>query len=75
MQRAGLITDLQREQRFKFDKLGVRLAYRPDFTYFDLNAARLIAEDCKGFTVRDFPLRAACFRYFFPQYELRIIKK
>lgn len=45
--------------------------YRPDFTYRE--AGRIVAEDVKGFTVRDFPLRAAVFRHCYPEIELRIL--
>lgn len=46
--------------------------YRPDFTY--LEAGKVIAEDVKGFEVRDFPLRAAVFRHCYPNIKLRIVK-
>lgn len=46
--------------------------YRPDFTY--LENGRVIAEDVKGFIVRDFPLRAAVFRHCYPEIELRVTK-
>lgn len=46
--------------------------YRPDFTYSE--RGRVIAEDVKGFIVRDFPLRAAIFRHCYPEIELRVVK-
>lgn len=46
--------------------------YRPDFTY--LERGKVIAEDVKGFEVRDFPLRAAVFRHCYPEIELRLVK-
>jgi hypothetical protein len=46
--------------------------YRPDFTYRE--HGKIIAEDVKGFTVRDFPLRAAVFRHCYPEIELRVLK-
>lgn len=46
--------------------------YRPDFTYRE--SGKLIAEDVKGFVVRDFPLRAALFRHCYPEIELRVLK-
>lgn len=51
---------------------GQRAKFRPDFTYIEGN--RTIAEDVKGFVVRDFPLRAALFRATFPDIELRITR-
>jgi len=46
--------------------------YRPDFTY--LERGKVIAEDVKGYVVRDFPLRAALFRACYPEIELRVLK-
>jgi hypothetical protein len=45
--------------------------YRPDFTYCE--NGKIVAEDVKGFTVRDFPLRAAVFRHCYPSIELRVV--
>lgn len=78
--RAGAITDLVVEPTFHLSvdgspiKLGNghRAKYRPDFTYRE--NGREIAEDVKGFVVRDFPLRAAVFRACFPHIELRVTK-
>jgi hypothetical protein len=46
--------------------------YRPDFTYVE--RGQVVAEDVKGFTVRDFPLRAAVFRHCYPEIELRVTR-
>lgn len=46
--------------------------YRPDFTY--LERGQVVAEEVKGFIVRDFPLRAALFRHCYPEIELRVVK-
>jgi hypothetical protein len=51
---------------------GHKAKYRPDFTYLEGN--RTVAEDVKGFVVRDFPLRAALFRHCYPDIELRVTK-
>lgn len=51
---------------------GHKAHYRPDFTY--LEHGKVIAEDVKGFIVRDFPLRAALFRHCYPNIELRVVK-
>lgn len=45
--------------------------YRPDFTYSE--DGKVVCEDVKGFTVRDFPLRAALFRHCYPEIELRVV--
>ena len=46
--------------------------YRPDFTYRE--NGKIVAEDVKGYIVRDFPLRAAIFRHCYPEITLRIVK-
>jgi hypothetical protein len=46
--------------------------YTPDFSYSE--RGKLVAEDVKGFIVRDFPLRAALFQALFPDWELRVTK-
>jgi hypothetical protein len=51
---------------------GHKARYRPDFTY--LEQGKVIAEEVKGFVVRDFPLRAALFRHCYPEIELRVLK-
>lgn len=51
---------------------GHKAKYRPDFTYQE--GDKTVAEDVKGFIVRDFPLRAALFRAGYPDIELRVVK-
>lgn len=80
LQQAGEIEDLEVEPTFRFVINGQQVKmgngqvakYRPDFIYTE--NGREIAEDVKGFVVRDFPLRAALFRTLFPTIELRVIK-
>lgn len=80
LQQQGEIADLEVEPTFRFIINGnpVKMGngqvakYRPDFIYTE--KGRDIAEDVKGFTVRDFPLRAALFRALFPGVELRVVK-
>jgi hypothetical protein len=80
LQRAGAISDLEYEPVFRFIINGkpVKMGngqiarYTPDFIYVE--NGQEICEDVKGFTVRDFPLRAALFRCLFPTIELRVIK-
>ena len=78
--RAGAISGLVIEPTFilKSDgepikmRNGHKAQYRPDFTY--LEGSHTVAEDVKGFVVRDFPLRAALFRACYPDIELRVVK-
>lgn len=77
LQRAGQITDLTIQPHYHFDiegrplkgKNGHRLGFTADFEYRE--GGRTIAEDSKGFVVRDYPLRSALFRALFPHIELR----
>lgn len=74
----GEISHLRTQEQFYFaingqqlkhgngHKVGVKL----DFTYRD-SAGNQIAEDSKGYTVRDWPLRKAVFKALFPHVELR----
>lgn len=78
--RAGQITGLVYEPTYELMVGGKpiimgnghKARYRPDFTYIEND--RVIAEDVKGFIVRDFPLRAALFRHCYPNIELRVTK-
>ena len=80
LQQAGEIENLEVEPTFRFVVNGnpVKMGngqvakYRPDFIYTE--RGQEVAEDIKGFIVRDFPLRAALFRACFPTIELRVTK-
>lgn len=80
MLRAGAITALVIEPTYELHMGGVAIVmgngqkarFRPDFTY--LENGKVIAEDVKGFVVRDFPLRAAVFRACYPDITLRVLK-
>lgn len=80
LQKAGEIEDLEVEPTFYFVVNGQHVKmgngqnarYRPDFIYTE--NGQEIAEDIKGFVVRDFPLRAALFRTCFPNIELRVTR-
>ena len=48
-----------------------QVSYTPDFTYIT-NAGYLVAEEVKGFRVRDWPVRAALFKEKFPEWVLTI---
>ncbi len=52
-------------------KNGRRAGIKIDFFYTETKGMKDVAEDAKGFTVRDYPLRAALFRHCFPMIELR----
>lgn len=77
LQRAGEISDLEREPVYEF-KVNGRLVvhdggrparFRPDFRY-RLKDGRLVVEDSKGMRVRDWPLRKALFRACYPDIEV-----
>lgn len=77
LQRAGEISDLEREPRYYFtvngrelthDK-GRRAVYTPDFRYRE--GGVLVVEDSKGMRVRDWPLRKALFRACYPEILVR----
>jgi hypothetical protein len=78
--RAGTITALVYEPSYDLHmdgkpikmRNGHTARYRPDFTYVE--RGQVVAEDVKGFTVRDFPLRAAVFRHCYPEIELRVTR-
>lgn len=75
----GLISDLVLQPQFWFTidgqqikhRNGRRVGYRSDFEYRE--GGKLICEEVKGFTARDWPLRAAIFIALYPQYTLREI--
>jgi len=81
LQRAGAISDLVVEPRFKFDIGGPVLrglnnrvlSYRPDFGYKE--GGKPVVEDVKSKATMtaDASLRMAIFRAYYPAYELRIV--
>ena len=79
LQRANKIGQLMVQQPFYFVMDGRELKHgngrragmTVDFYYVDLEACQQVAEDAKGFIVRDYPLRSALFRQCFPMIELR----
>ena len=46
------------------------ISYTPDFTYIE--DGELVAEEVKGFRVRDWPVRAALFKEQFPEWRLYV---
>lgn len=79
LQRAKLITNLQVQHQFWFalngkelkHPNGRRAGFKADFFYTQLPGLEDVAEDTKGYVVRDYPLRALLFRHCFPDIELR----
>lgn len=79
LQKAGKIALLQLQHQFYFEvdgkplklKNGRRAGMKVDFMYTELPSLKDIAEDSKGYTVRDYPLRSALLRHCFPSLELR----
>jgi hypothetical protein len=80
LQACGQITNLKVEPQFYFviegnqlkHAKGRRAGYKPDFTYTE--HGKQVAEDVKGMTARDFPLRIALFQHLYPNIELRVVK-
>lgn len=77
LQRAGKISDLKIQQQFRFSidgravklKNGHHAGIKVDFVYRE--NGQDIAEDSKGYVVRDWPLRRAIFCALHPDIELR----
>lgn len=78
LERAGEISHFQTQEQFWFEINGAqvkhdngrRVGVKLDFLYRD-TTGNLIAEDSKGFVVRDWPPRKAIFKALFPHIELR----
>ena len=70
LEQRGDITDLKLQPVFKFQ---MRFSYRADFEY--IFQGRKIVEDFKGMETDVFKLKKKCFEYFYPNIELKIIKK
>lgn len=79
LQKAGKIAALQVQHQLYFFvdgkqlklKNGRRAGMKVDFMYCEFPDFKDVAEDSKGYTVRDYPLRSALFRHCFPDIELR----
>lgn len=78
MQHRGLISKLEQQPQFWFvinsrplkHANGHRVGYKSDFRYFD-SQGRVVVEEVKGFTVRDWPLRRAVFLALYPDVIFR----
>jgi hypothetical protein len=67
--KSGTIQDLKCQPKFPFP---IGFEYRADFSY--TQDGKTIIEDVKGFETDVFILKEKCFKYFYPELELRIIK-
>lgn len=72
LEAAGAIRDLRRQVRMElvpaFEADGKRyraITYTPDFVYFDVDAGRVVYEDCKGYRTDVYRLKAKLFAYKF----------
>lgn len=73
MQQRGEISKLEQQPQFWFaidgkalkHANGHRVGYKADFRYLDAQG-RMVVEEVKGFSVRDWPLRRAVFLALFP---------
>jgi len=78
LQRAGEVYELEIGPRYFFEVNGQtlihdngrRAVYTPDFRYRLRGSGRLVVEDTKGMSVRDWPLRKALFRACYPDIEV-----
>jgi len=71
LQKSGDIRGLELQPRFDFP---TGFFYKADFKYWDMKEHKLIVEDVKGMKTDVFILKEKCFRYFYPDIELRIIQ-
>jgi hypothetical protein len=67
--KAGTITDLELQPQYDFP---MGFSYRADFRYKE--NGKTVVEDYKGFKTDVFILKEKCFKHFYPQLELRIVK-
>jgi len=69
LEKAGEIKDLKLQPRFDFP---MGFFYKADFSYIVDDRQRV--EDVKGVMTKDFKLKMKCFQYFYPTFELILIK-
>lgn len=69
-EKAGAIIKFTLQPRFDFP---MKFFYKADFKYWDVKKNKWIIEDTKGFKDKVFILKEKCFRYFYPDLELRVI--
>lgn len=72
--RAGNIVELQRQPSYPLVVNGHLICtYVADFRYRE--GDRIIVDDVKGFSTREFKIKAKLFRALYPDLELRITKR
>lgn len=71
LEKKGLIKDLKLQPKFSFP---MDFAYKADFSYIDVKTNKLVIEDTKGVKDKLFILKEKCFRYFYPDLDLRVIQ-
>lgn len=77
LERAGEISGLTLQPKYTLVVNGVKVGtYTPDFLYHEhakknYSASKLVVEECKGFIVRDYPLRKKVFKALNPDIEHR----
>ncbi len=69
LQKEGRIKNLKLQPRFKFP---FKVSYVADFQYTE--NGKVIVEDVKGFATDVFKIKLKCFKYFYPDIDIRIIK-
>ena len=71
LQRAGIIRSLTTHPPFE---LIPRVKYEADFAYID-ELGRSVVEDVKGAETAVFRLKKRLFEHFYPELELRVLKR
>jgi hypothetical protein len=74
LQRAGKIEGLTCQPKYELIVNGKKVGrYTADFSYFDRDIRKMVAEEVKGYRVRDYALRRNVFRALNPDIEHREI--
>lgn len=73
LERAGEIENLELQPRFVLIPKPNKISYYADFKYTE-NGKEVI-EDVKGYETQIFKLKHKMFKHFYPEKELRIVKK
>lgn len=80
MQQFGLIKDLELQKVYelqpsfrKNNKTYRKIAYKADFSYFDIEREQIVVEDVKGFKTEVYKIKKKMFEYKYPELTLREI--
>ena len=70
-EKQGQIKKLELQPKFDFP---MRFSYKADFRYWLVKEGKWIIEDVKGIETAIFKLKEKCFKYFYPFFELKIVR-